>query len=240
MLFACFSRSRDVRVLVGEDRFDDRVERVVDALRRGLRLGDQLLREDPGRERLHLLLRDVDVGLDPCVREVVLRLVEDRQRRDADRLLRLDERSRVADRLGLRDQRLLVVEVDPLDRRVARGRVRVGPDGHEGAAAEDAGGLVLGEWDRREPVDARVDVARLHEVREDVGAADVHPDLSGRERLVDVAPAVVEVGAHRVVRPPHLLEHVQRGDGLRDCRGSRSPSCRCRSPSGRRASRRES
>ena len=49
----------------------------------------------------------------------------------------------------------------------------------------------------------------------DVRAADVHADVAGGERLVDVAPAVVEVGAHRVVRPAHRLQHVQRRHGLR-------------------------
>src|SRR5205814_3233112 len=82
-------------------------------------------------------------------------------------------------------------------------------------AAEDAGGLVLGQRDRGEAVDARIDVARLHEVRVDVRAADVHADAAAGERLVDVAPAVFEVGAHRVVRPPHRLEQVQGLDRLR-------------------------
>ena len=63
------SRLRDVGVLVREHRLDDRVERVVDALGRCLRLGNQRLLEDPGRERLHLLLRHVDVRLDPAVRQ---------------------------------------------------------------------------------------------------------------------------------------------------------------------------
>ena len=61
-------------------------------------------------------------GLIQVFGEVVLRLVEDRQRRDADRLLAGDERLGVADRLRLVDQRLLVVEVDPLH----RGRELVG------------------------------------------------------------------------------------------------------------------
>src|SRR5216684_6229385 len=57
----------DVRVLVGEDRLDRRVERVVHALRRSGGLRNQRLVEDARVERLHLCDRDVDVRLDPRV-----------------------------------------------------------------------------------------------------------------------------------------------------------------------------
>ena len=107
----------------------DRVERVVDALGRRRRLRDQLLaRRCSSVNGFICVMRHVDVRLDPRVGQVVLRLVEDRQRGHADRLLARDERLRVADRLRLLNERLLVVEVDPLDRGGALGRVRVRPN----------------------------------------------------------------------------------------------------------------
>src|ERR1700710_1500491 len=58
----------DVGVLIGEDRLDRGVERVVHALRRGGGLRNEGLIEDVRVERLHLTQRHVDVRLDPGVR----------------------------------------------------------------------------------------------------------------------------------------------------------------------------
>src|ERR1700693_2251066 len=97
----------DVGVLVGEDRLNDGVERVIHALRRGTRLGDERLLEDARRERVHLAQRQVDERLDPRVRKVVLLQVEEWQSRHADGLLVGGERLRIPDRLRLAHERLL-------------------------------------------------------------------------------------------------------------------------------------
>ena len=115
-------------------------------------LGDDLLIEDLGREGRHLGRRDVDEVLDPGPRLVVRRLVEDRQGRHTDGLVVRLERLGVGDCALLGQQLVHVVEVDPVDRRVALGFAGVDVDRGEGSAAEDAGSRVCsraGWWSRR-------------------------------------------------------------------------------------------
>ena len=81
--------------------------------------------------------------------------------------------------------------------------------------ATEHAGVGAFERDDRQTVRGRIDFVLGDEAVVDVGAAHVHADLPGGERLVDRAPFEQEVRTHRVVLPAHRLEELEGGDRAR-------------------------